>query len=331
MRKISAFSFVGVAVFAMLLAGCKKNDGPAQTDPPGVVNESTALTYSAQNQPFVQNDELTYADRDTSASNTSTFLKVDTAIIPVRWGRFIDPHGITRTFTVSANDSIAFVYIHRVITGKLVILVRNKPPQDTTQFYLVQKPFTDTTRRVIVFKRVSFTGLYINRWVPVATSLVNGGTLPPNNNITITQAVLYYPTGDSLVVTDPDTTFLLYRWTRMFVHTTKIVPEFVAGDRIKLRVTVVSKDATGDIVALRYGVNVLNHKRVVLQLVSSVDNNDGTYTRIYETPLNPLAYLYMHVFSGWFHFGVDAITRATLFDDSAVYSASWWAIPYRVF
>ena len=329
MRRISVVAFAGVVVLGLLVAGCKKNDGPSQTDPPGVVNETTALTYSAQNQPFVQNDELTFADRDTTASNTSTFMKVDTAIVPLRWGRFVS--GVTRTFTVNANDSVALVIIHRVITGNLVILVRNSPPADTTQFHLVQKPFTDTTRRAIVFKRVSFTGLYINRWVPVATSLVNGGTLAPNNNIAIDQATLYLPAGDSLVVTDPDTTFLLYRWVRMFVHTAKNVPEFVAGDRIRLRVTVVSKDATGDVVALRYGVNLANHKRTLLQLVSSVDNNDGTYTRVYETPLNPLAYLYMHVFSGWFHFGIDAITRVTLFDDSAPYSASWWAIPYRVF
>jgi len=332
MGNMKRFAFLGTVVVAMLLAGCKNNNGPAgQTDPPGVVDESSALKYATQNQPFVQNDEQTYADQDTSASNSSTFMKVDTAIIPVRWGRFIDKNGITRTFTIVANDSVAFVTIHRVVNGNFVILVRNKPPQDTTKFYLVQKAFTDTTHRIVIFKRVSFTGLFINRWVPVATSLVSGGTLPPNNNVTITNVVLYYPTGDSLVVTNPDTTFLLFRWVNMVVHTVKDVPIFVAGDRIRLRATVVSSDATGDIVALRYGVNVSQHKRALLTLVSSEDNGDGTYTRVYETPLNPLAYLYMHVFSGWFHFGVDAITYATLFDDSAPYSASWWAIPYRVF
>jgi hypothetical protein len=334
MKNTFTLALSGLTVFALFVAGCKKSEGPAaQMDPPGVVNESTALTYSTQNSPLVQNDEQTFADQDTSASNVSTFMKVDSAIIPLRWGRFINPNGITRTFTVLVlpGDSIALVNIHRIISGNFVFLVRNKPPQDTTQFFLVQKPFTDTTRRAIVFKRVSFTGLYINRWVPVATSLVNGGTLPPNNNIRILSAVLYYPSGDSLVVTNPDTTFLLYRWVRMYVHSTKDVPEFLAGDRIKIRVTVMSNDSTGDIVALRYGVNLVQHKRALLDLVSSVDNQDGTFTRVYETSQNPLRYLYMHAHTGWFHFGMDAMTKGTLFDSNAPYSASWWAIPYRVF
>jgi hypothetical protein len=40
---------------------------------------------------------------------------------------------------------------------------------------------------------------------------------------------------------------------------------------------------------------------------------------------------YIHFHRGFFHLGLDAITRATLMDDSAPYSVSWWGIPYRVF
>ena len=40
---------------------------------------------------------------------------------------------------------------------------------------------------------------------------------------------------------------------------------------------------------------------------------------------------YVHFHRGFFHMGIDAITRATLMDDVAPYSVSWWGIPYRVF
>lgn len=333
MKKSLFLLLMALAVLGLFVVGCKKSDqGPdAQVDPPGVTDETSALKYAATSEAFVQNDELTFADQAVENSNTSTFGKVDSAIIPVRWGRFINPGGITRTLTVTVlpGDTVAIVNVQREVLGNFAILAKTNP-QDTV-FYLVQKPFHDHTNRNIVFKRVTRTGLFMGRWVPVASSLIDGATVPPDNKISITRVALYYPNGDSLIVTNPDTTFLLYRWVRMFVPTRKDVPQFAPGDRVIIQVTVLSKDATGDFVALRYGVNAMHHKRALLDLISEVNNGDGTYTRVFETSRNPLRYLFVHYHTGWFHMGIDAVTKETLFQNPAPYSASWWGVPYRVF
>jgi hypothetical protein len=333
MKKSLVLLLMALAVFGLLIVGCKKSDqGPdTQSDPPGVTNETTAMQYAATNDGFVQNDITTFVDQAVENSNTSTFGKVDSAIIPVRWGRFVNPGGITRTVTVTVlpGDSIAIVNIQREVLGNFAILAKSNPTD--TIFFLVQKPFHDHTNRNVIFKRISRAGLFMGRWLPVATSLVDGGTVAPDNNISITRIAVYYPSGDSLVVTNPDSTYLLYRWVRLFVPTRKDVPEFIPGDRVKLQVTVLSKDATGDFVALRYGVDGLHHKRALLDLLSDVNNGDGTYTRVYETSRNPAQYLFMHYHTGWFHLGIDAITKETMLQNPAPYSASWWGIPYRVF
>lgn len=333
MKKSLVLLLMVLGIFGLLVVGCKNSDqGPAaQTDPPGVTDETTAMQYAATNDAFVQNDVTTFVDQAVENPNTSTFGKVDSAIIPVRWGRFINPGGITRTVTVTvlAGDSIAVVNVQREILGNFAILAKSNP-QDT-MFFLVQKPFHDHTNRNIIFKRVSRGGLFVDRWLPVATSLVDGATVPPDNKISITRVTVYYANGDSLVVTNPDTTYLLYRWVRLIVPARKDVPGFTPGDRMNLQVTVVSKDSSGDFVALRYGVNALNHKRALLDIVSEVNNGDGSYTRVYETSRNPMRYLFMHYHTGWFHLGIDAVTKETLLQNPAPYSASWWGVPYRVF
>jgi len=331
--KRSSVLLMLLALFGLFVVGCKNGDqGPdTQADPPGVTNETTALSFAATNDGFVQNDELTFVDQAVESSNTSTFGKVDSAIIPVRWGRFVNRGGITRTVTTTVlpGDTIAVVNVQREIVGNFAILAKSNP-QDTA-FYLIQKPFHDHTVRNIVFKRATRIGLFMARWVPVATSLVDGATVPPDDNISIIRVAVYYPNGDSLVVTNPDTTFLLYRWVRFFVPSWKDVPQFTPGDRVNIQVTVLSKDATGDFVALRYGVNAMHHKRALLDLLSEKDNGDGTYTRVYETSRNPLRYLFVHYHTGWFNMGIDALTKETLLQNPAPYSASWWGIPYRVF
>ena len=86
-----------------------------------------------------------------------------------------------------------------------------------------------------------------------------------------------------------------------------------------------STEADTDLVALRYGIGAGHKRRVRMQLVSEINNGDGTYTRLFSVPF------VLHPYRGWFHAGIDAMTHQTLFDDTAPYAVSWWGIPYRVF
>jgi hypothetical protein len=62
-----------------------------------------------------------------------------------------------------------------------------------------------------------------------------------------------------------------------------------------------------------------------MDVVSETANGDGTFTRVFETT----AQISHH--PGFFHAGVVAKTKKTLFDDDpANYSVNWWGMPYRV-
>ena len=88
------------------------------------------------------------------------------------------------------------------------------------------------SKRNVIFKRVNRnTDKYWLNWVPVATSLVEGGTAVPNNQIDITKLVLYTSATDTITITDPNAYFLRYRWLKLFNGGRKDVPEILPGRR----------------------------------------------------------------------------------------------------
>jgi hypothetical protein len=326
MKQTTMVLLAAVMTTGLLVTGCKKDNGPDEAAPVGVTNEEQAMQYFAKNDEFVANDEQTFEDKAIENFDYGTFGKVDAAITPLRWGRFVTSVTRTVTTTIQPGDTIAIAVVDKSITGTLKIRGINGTGDTVT----IEKPFTDASKRNVIFKRVNrSTDIYWLNWVPVATSLVEGGTASPNNQIDITKLVLYVSTTDTITITDPNSYFLRYRWLKLFNGGRKDVPEFLAGQALKLQVTVVSASADTDFVALRYGVGNNNHKRVRLALVSEVNNGDGTYTRMFEIARTAPQYVHFH--RGWFHMGIDAVTRATLMDDVAPYSVSWWGVPYRVF
>ncbi len=326
MKRSTMVLMGAVMMTGLLVTGCKKDGGPDEAAPVGVTNEEQAMIYFAKNDEFVANDEQTFADQSIQTFDYGTFGKIDAAITPLRWGRIVSSVTRTVTTTVQPGDTIAIAVVDKNITGTLKIRGLNQNG-DTVN---IDKPFNDVSKRNIIFKRVNRnTEKYWLNWVPVATSLVDGGTASPNNQIDITKLVLYTSTTDTITITDPNGYYLRYRWLNLFKGGRKDVPEFIAGQALKLQVTVVSSSPDTDFVALRFGVDGTNHKRVRLALVSETNNGNGTYTRVFE--IARTAPQFMHFHRGWFHMGVDAVTRATLMDDAAPYSVSWWGVPYRVF
>ena len=87
--------------------------------------------------------------------------------------------------------------------------------------------------------------------------------------------------------------------------------------------------ADTDLVALRFGFDGTRERRAKLAMTSQVANGDGTFTRVFE--VSKTTPLFMHFHTGWFNMGVEAMTKATLYDDQAPYTVSWWGIPYRIF
>jgi hypothetical protein len=272
---------------------------------------------------FVANDEVTFADQGIETLDYGTFGKIDAAITPLRWGRFVTAVTRTVTTTVQPGDTIAIAHVEKLVTGTLRI--QGKTGVGDT--VIVSKPFTDKSVRNVIFKRVAkdVTRFWKN-WLPVATSLVDGGTfpVPATDAIDLVKLQFFTAKGDTITVTDPANYFLRYRWLKIFNGGRKDCPELIAGEKILVRATVVSASADTDVVALRYGFGFMQRRRQHMTLVSEVKNPDNTYTREYESSW------YVHFHRGFFNAGVDAITKGTLFDDTKPYSVSWWGIPYRV-
>jgi hypothetical protein len=315
-------ALVILAVFAGLgTLGCNKELAPGEMAPTGVTNEQSAMQYYAANDEFVKNDEITFADKDVEPMDYSTFGKIDAAVTPLRWGRLISRITKTVTVTVQPGDTLAIGKVEKTVQGNLKIRAKSEAG-DTV---VITKPFTDLSTRYVIFKRVARAmERYWFNWVPVASSLVNGGTIAPNNLIKIVKLKQYLPNGDSIAVTDPGTFFLRYRWLRIFLGGQKDTPELVAGTTVRLRATVLSSSADTDVVSLRYGFDLLRGRRLRMKCVSVTDNGDGTFTRVFEISWP------IHFHTGFFTAGVDAMTKGTLFDDQVPYSVNWWGLPYRV-
>ena len=318
--------FVGIMALAgSVLAGCSNDStGPADDGqaPAGVSDEMTAIQYFAREDDFVKNEEETFGDVTLEPGEYATFGKIDAAITPLRWGRIIT--GVNRSVTVNLlpGDSIAIARVTKTITGDFKIRALN----GTGDTVVITKPFTDQSTRNVMFKRVRREPVrYWLNWLPVATSLVDGGTVGQSSSIDLVRLAMYLPGGDSVVVTDPNRFWLRYRWTYLYNAADSDVPEFTPGQRVRLQAKLTSAAADTDMVVLRFGVRGLQRARVRMRLTAEqFDPATGKYVRTYEIPF------YTHAHTGFFHAGVDAMTRGTIFDDQAPYAVSWWGIPYRV-
>ncbi len=320
-KLLSVFMLTG-----LFIAGCNKDSGPEEVAPIGVTNEEQAMKYFALNDEFVANDEETFTDKTIEPFDYGTFGKVEAGITPLRWGRLVSSVTRTATTTIQPGDTIAVTLVEKNIMGTLKIRAIAQNGDTVT----IDKPFNDKSTRNVIFKRVNRnTDRYWLNWVPVATSLVEGGTVAPNNQIEITKVVFYLANNDTITITDPNAYYLRYRWLKLFNGGRNDVPELASGQALKLEVTLVSASADTDFVALRYGMGSSHRKRVRLAMTSELNNGNGTYTRVFEIARTAPQYVHFH--RGFFHLGIDAITRTTLLDDVAPYSVSWWGIPYRVF
>jgi len=316
---------------SLLLQGCTSEDSvidPLNQPPAGVNDEVAAIKYFALADEFSSNTEVTMEDGEMYPAEYGSVGKISADITPLRFGRFI--RSVTRTVevTMEPGDSIAVANVTKDIFG--VFRIRGiDGDMDTVT---VVKEFHDRAMKKMVFRRVARdTDRWWRNWIPVGTSLVAGGTVEPNDNIEITMTELFLPNGDTVVVTDPLSHLLRYRWEPMFAprdsagHDRPPVPELIDGQQLTMRVTVRSASPDTDLVALRFGCDALHKRRALMRLVSEEDNGDGTWTRAYErmwTVPPP---------RGFFHVAVDAMTHGTIFDDEEPYSVSWWGVPYRVF
>jgi hypothetical protein len=158
---------------------------------------------------------------------------------------------------------------------------------------LVHKPLEDHALRNLLLKRVRLPGARHDVWKIVATS---GVEVTSRNAQTRIESVRIQAAGLDTTITDPLALFRLRSILRLLP----------AAD-VNLTVTTGRAD---DIVLLYAGLHRFRFH----------NHGDGTHTGTWRTS----------VFEGFRHFGVNALSRGTLFDPAAPYDSKAWILPYRV-
>lgn len=288
-----------MTLLALWFVGCGSTSSTAPSAPASDQGQVQALMSG--NYPLVDDGESTSNETQAFSLSpdptgpTGTFA----AIHPIFFWRTLTSETFTWTVAFSDTDGTghpltAEVTVQRHQLGSMNIM--HSIPSDSTladTVNVIHKPLDDHWVRYVEFKRVPFGTAGATRWRFSGTSLVS---VTSNVNTVQIQSVHIQATGVDTVITDPTALFKLRRVIRV-----------LPTDSVRVTVTT---NHTNDVLLLHHAFRRFRFR----------NNGDGTYTiRWFTGPLG-----------GWRHFGVDAISHATLFDDTAGYDDNRWHIPFVV-
>jgi hypothetical protein len=291
---------------AGLLAGCGKStvNSPATSDTASLDRAEVASVVAAVPE-VIEDGQFESAEVTSLGASPAGALA---AIDPLRFWRVITDVDRRFEFAFADSDSTgrpttAIVTVHKRLTGRFDILT-GVPGSDgadlDSSLRVVHKPLTDHWVRRILLERVATGDSARSAWRVVATS---GVKVTSRDAATRIVSLRIQADGVDTTLTDPLRFFRLR-------HILKLQP----GTPVTLTVTTLRND---DIVVLcRLGHRFRFH-----------NNGDDTYTGVWLVPdlrggngpgpgRPPL-----------FHFGVDALSRGTLFDDQAPYDSQAWVLP----
>jgi hypothetical protein len=282
---------------AGLLAGCGTNNAVNAPSSSSTSADQAEVASTVANSPQVVEDgEFDSSDPSTVSDATGT-----AAIHPLQFWRTI--RNVDRTFEFAFADTdstgrptTAVVTIRKRLTGRFNILAgvpgSDGVPIDST-LTVIHKPLEDHWVRRLLLKRVRVTDEQQPVWRIVATS---GVRVTSKDATTHIQSLRIQSAALDTTVTEPLAFFFLRR-----------ILKFDAGAQVTLTATTLRAD---DIVVLQ-----LRDHRFRFH-----NNGDDTYTGTWT----------VDALAGLRHFGVNALSRGTLFDDAAPYDSQAWLLPFLV-
>jgi hypothetical protein len=336
--KKAALRFGIPIILVAALAGCSKQTSPTSSvvGPGGGIGgggaggESAAMTRAAvtatmATTPDIIEDGIAEDGGTMSldAASGASLASPTAAIRPLSfWRRITD---VDRTFEFAFADTdttgqptTAMVTVRKKLTGTFNILATSPPPPPAAavdslhpplplppphdSVHVVHKPLDDHWERHLLLKRVPLPGDFDHdtdadesgiRWRVAASSgarVLSAGATTQIQSVRIQTATL------DTTITDPLALVRLRRFCR-----------FRGLENVTVTVTTGRND---DIVVLYHrGLRTRFH-----------NNGDNTYTATFRD-----AWL-----DGVHHFGVNALSNGTLFDDAAPYDSDAWILPYVI-
>ena len=311
--------FAGIAIISLLFllyfGGCERSSNMA-TQPgqntPVAIQDQTAMGGMIAADPLFTTDATALSDADPSLAKT------DTTVMPAGWGRKIQNSSRTVTY-LQVNDSTVVATVTNTLTGQVWIRVK-QTPKDT----IIYKPLAETIVHKVEFMRVPLPRFsQLSNWKMVAVSGSQGGTT--NLGISIQNVTLFIGT-DTVQLSNPLDS--LYQIPNGSMNRHWGLREMTANpaELFKVMVTVRSSDPDSDVVTAHRPVWIGIAGRFVrasMNLVSSVSNGDGTFTRVYQNTWDGS-------FAGRFNVYVSALTRQSIYDNQAPFASQVWGIPFIV-
>jgi len=291
---------VGILIAAFALVGCGKTTKSVGINGGG----STPLSADQVQVNTVLTNNPTFVDEDVWQS--SNFQDVTAglgfaAVRPIRFRRVITNVDRQVSTVYGAPDStgrptLAVVTITRHLTGTFNLLAGSIDSTDTTK-RLISKPLDDvSTRRILLMRKRAesrdqdSTEADSVRWRMVGTSFVNLNTTGGSTHIV---SVRLQAGPLDTTITDP-----------LEMHKLRRVVRCMPDTPIRLTVTTTRNDD----VVLFYGRD--SRRRFL-------NNGDNTYTFVTTSGR----------YSGLRHLGVDALSKGSIYDDTAAYDANAWILP----
>ena len=292
--------WLSIAALAVL-AGCGRSTSSLQANPnPGapVGSDQAQVSGVLQNNPEYVDEDVWQSSQAQAYDNPGGFA----AIRPLRFWREIASVDRTVDTQFGAPDSsgrptMALVTIHRHVLGTFNVVAGAIDPTDTSRSLIRKRLDDDWTRKLVLMRmpapRVTAGDTSRPRWRVVGTSGVNVQTRGGSTHIVSLR--IQSGTLDT-TITDP-----------LALHRLRSVVLVQPGEPVTLTAT------TGDSsdVVLFYGHDM--RRRFA---------NAGHGTFQFEFPAGS--------FPGLRHFGVDALSNGTLFDDQAPYDSNAWVFAYTV-
>lgn len=317
MKRLPLIGLLIAGALMIYVFGCSEKDNQIVDPQTSSSTTKSSISSVIASDDFFLTEEPNLEDGQAMPLEYGSGLgKTDSAIIPFRFGKKIDKVERNTTY-FQPSDSVVIATTTRTITGRFFIAGSYSGSGKFIDT-LIRKPFVETETRVARFVRVDSTGLPPWKgWRLTQLSLLKGGTA--NTDVVINQAVIFLPSGDSLLVTSPNDYFLNVN------KRPHQVPEIHRGDQLLIQVTLTSTQVDTEVVFLRYGADRrgFNRFRQRFHLVSQTQNG-STYTRVYEISVKA------HWNFGRFNAVVEAITHQSIFDDTAPFDNNYWGVPYVV-
>ena len=279
-------------------SGCGSDNPVAPGTSQSPDQSQVTATLDAESQLLDDGLFNSSAQTSLSAARPGAEGSAAVAIEPLRFWRNIVTARRTFDFAFSDTDStghptVAVVTVHWHFTGTFNIVPAGEGGLPDFN-HIVHKPLDDHSVRRVRFRRTTTTDDPDHDRLRIAA--VTGVDVTSKDATSqILSVRLQTATFDS-TLTDPLAFFNL-----------RHVLRFASGDSVTITATTSRSD---DVVLLYHA----DHRRRM------TNNGDNTYTGV--LPVGSL--------DGWRHFGVNALSHGTLFDDTLPYDSKAWLFPYVV-